>query len=522
VVAWAQERGPADALAEAARKCDGATIKALLDRGVSPDTRDGYGETPLIIAVGVTSRCDAAVVKVLLDKGAGVNLRDTRGDTALIRAMVGHASERSIIGSSQAVVQLLIDHGAELNARNNEGRTALSTLADQFAEQTGIMRLLLDHGAGSADEALLPATRHGHTGEVRLLLDRHANVNGRDGKGRTALMEAARCPDIAVLKELIGRGADLYAVDQNGHPAAWFAATAGYPDRVALLHGTTGDRQTALNRGLLRVIGEGNEKGVEALLQQGADPNANSEEGTPALVSAAGKSYAVETVRLLLDHDARVDAADRDGKTALMVAAKAYAMKMVGLLLDKGAKLGARDRQGSTALLAATCASAFPDGRAALVELLLDHGADARVSNADGVNAVMLAARCGNPALPALVEKGADVNASDTEGKTALMIASTQGDEGVVRFLLEKGADVRARDKAGRSVLLTAIDAPANFSYDNQARYSYEIASLLVMRGADVNAAAANGDTAVKAGVRRGYSDIVRLLIERGAKQVAR
>lgn len=529
-IAWAQDVGPGDALANAALRCDAIRVKAALEQGVSANTRDKYDVPVLNHAVGVTARrpeC-AAVVRILLDQGADVKLRDPAGETALLAALMGHASEHAIIGSSLPLVRLLLARGSEVNARDKDGWTPLTMLADQFAEQSAVMRLLLEHGAEvnapgkGGPSALVYAARHGHADEVRLLLSHGANLNARDGSGRTALMEAAATEwdrESAVLKLLLARGVDRRATDSAGHDAAWFAASAGYPDRVRLLSGDRSALQISLDRGLLRMIEDGGEKGVEDLLGKGADPDAKDEVGTPALVLAAHKNYAPEPVKSLLDHGARVDEPDSDGKTALMVAAKGYAMKIVNMLLEKGAREDTRDRAGNTPLLSAVCASAFPDGMADLVSLLLAHGADVRAANSEGVTSVMLAAKCGNPALVELVEKGADVNASDMDGTTALMIASLKGGEAYVKFLLDKGADVRARDKAGRSVLLNAIDAPDRFDDNSQNKYTYNIASLLVMRGADINAASNTGDTPLIASKRRGYDDMVRLLIDWGVQR---
>src|SRR5579871_6741839 len=59
---------------------------------------------------------DPASVKQLLAAGAHVNTRDGLGDTPLIlAAMYGHT----------ATVRLLLDHGADVNARNNQDYTAL-------------------------------------------------------------------------------------------------------------------------------------------------------------------------------------------------------------------------------------------------------------------------------------------------------------------------------------------------------------------------------------------------------------
>ncbi len=84
-------------------------------------------------------------------------------------------------------------------------------------------------------------------------------------------------------------------------------------------------------------------------------------------------------------------------------------------------------------------------------------------------------------------------------------------------MLLDAGADVRAKDRQGITALLAAIDAPDHFTYQEQFKYSLEIASLLIGRGADVNARSAAGGTPLVAALRRRHYDVVRSLLDHGA-----
>ena len=55
----------------------------------------------------------------------------------------------------------------------------------------------------------------------------------------------------------------------------------------------------------------------------------------------------LEAVKLLLDKGAEVNAKNKDGKTALLVASN---LEVVKLLLDKGADVNVKDKNGGTAL----------------------------------------------------------------------------------------------------------------------------------------------------------------------------
>uniref|UniRef100_A0A3Q3XHY4 Uncharacterized protein n=1 Tax=Mola mola TaxID=94237 RepID=A0A3Q3XHY4_MOLML len=157
-----------------------------------------------------------------------------------------------------------------------------------------------------------------------------------------------------------------------------------------------------------------------------------------------------EAVEMLLEHDAEVDLADGDGRTALSVAAlcvptaagvKGYG-EVVGLLLDRGADAAHRDNDGMTPLLLAAY-----EGHEDITELLLEAGADVdetagpdgSVSAAAAVTPLLAAAAMGHmKTVSQLLVWGAAVDAIDCEGRTALCLAAARGSVEVVRVLLDR------------------------------------------------------------------------------------
>lgn len=138
--------------------------------------------------------------------------------------------------------------------------------------------------------------------------------------------------------------------------------------------------------------------------------------------SVAHYDEALDTVSVLLQAGADVDARDENGLTALMLA---HSPRMVNLLLAHGAKVDLRTKDGSTTLM--FDAISFRTGQ-----------------------------------LKALLTAGADVNARDNDGKTAFMCAvdslADVPDEAAVKALLAAGADVNARDRQGKTALRYALD----------------------------------------------------------------
>lgn len=99
-------------------------------------------------------------------------------------------------------------------------------------------------------------------------------------------------------------------------------------------------------------------------------------------------------------------------------------------LADAGADLDAKDRYGQTALMLAA-----RHGRTAMVQLLLERGAARDVTAKYGLSALMLAVVNRHiEVVRALVDAGADLSkrgsgAPGFFGKTALDLARGQGDE---------------------------------------------------------------------------------------------
>lgn len=105
---------------------------------------------------------DVAAVTAALDKGADVNAKFRYGMTALFKA-----AERGNL----EVAKVLIDRGADLKVKDTfYGATAFSWALD--GKHVTVVKLLLEKGAGEADDVLMEGTRDGHEELVKLALDR--------------------------------------------------------------------------------------------------------------------------------------------------------------------------------------------------------------------------------------------------------------------------------------------------------------------------------------------------------------
>lgn len=107
-------------------------------------------------------------------------------------------------------------------------------------------------------------------------------------------------------------------------------------------------------------------------------------------------------------------------------------------------------------------------GRADILQLLLDNGADASARSSVGHTPLQMAAKSGNPALVRLLlDAGADVNAKPAywSGETAFEAAAKRGYIDVVQLLLDYGADINVRSWDDRTGLqIAAEDGKINLS----------------------------------------------------------
>jgi len=151
------------------------------------------------------------------------------------------------------------------------------------------------------------------------------------------------------------------------------------------------------------------------------------------------------SAKSLIAAGANVNAADRQGNTALMIAANRVELGALRQLLVSGAAVDARNEDALTAL--------FCTDSPEIARELIEHGADVNATSRFNITPLIEAASYNPPIVRFLIANGANVNARDVDGGTALMRAALLGRADNVKILIEAGADVNARDNKGGTAL---------------------------------------------------------------------
>lgn len=421
--------------------------------------------------------------------------------------------------------------------------------------------------------SLIEAAKNSDSQALRMLLTQRANVNAADADGTTALHWASYRDDVESADLLIRAGANVNAANDLGATPLWTASLNGSAAMVARL------LQAGANPNLPLLLGEtplmvasrsGNPAVVEQLLARSANVNARAARAQTALMWAVAQRHSA-VVKVLLAHGADVHARSEvwnqvmavpphglpeynrtiphGGDTPLMFAARVGDLSSATLLLAAGANVNDADAWGVSATVLAA-----HSGYGALVQFLLEKGADPNAATA-GFTALHAAImRRDENMVSALLAHGADPNAQlrtwtptrrsskdfnfapELVGATPFWLAARFSEPSVMRLLVKHGANplfvhrVEYHEGEGakrRTEITTALMAATGMGGgtawvqpDRSTReaLALEAVTLATELGADVNAANTDGRTALDAARAQKYDSVVAFLVEKGAR----
>jgi ankyrin repeat protein len=446
--------------------------------------------------------------RVLSDEEVNIDAADTNGWTPLPHATAGQHLD---------VVRRLIDESTVVTAKDADGRTALHHAS--IAGHIEVVRLLLerekddekrdlDHKDEDGRTALFHAELNDHLDIVELLAKEGASLDCTDENRENVLSRAIARGDMESVRRLVALGA---AVSGEHIFHLHQACAAGNVELVRLLlEREKDDEKRVLSQvdlsGLtpLHHAEHNGHRAVTELLAE-AHANMNMTNGSDETVLDRAIDEGDEaSVRRLVALGATVSG---EYLTYLHKASAAGSVAMVELLLELGADVDATDDSGGSAMFYAEC-----NGHDAVTAVLAKAHADMDRSAENGTVLDWAIERDDVASIRRLVGLGAKLQ-KDGRWTAPLHVASRAGREKAVRALLELGADVDAREGDVVSGS-TALHMACEMGFAETAR-------ALVEGGADWTARDEEGHTPLELAVLHGKARTARIVEEAVAVAVA-
>jgi ankyrin repeat protein len=396
-------------------------IDLLLVNGADIEAPSTLGLTPLHCAIILQN---LKLVKYLISKGANPNALDEDGNSCLALALSSNDDYKNnrfywsfydISGGTKKAVSIeildeLVLSGARLDCQSGWDGSVL-----EVAINTGKIQIidwLLQHGIKPTDIA-------------------------SQSSSKTLLMSACSSGVLPVITHLVGLGAIVDAVDQDGQTALFYASefkvAKALLDAGASLTHLDKNGNSLFQRSYFSV--EIFQKYGKEFVRSGGDINAKAPGDRNILHHLADHYDGLGAIKLAIILGCDVNAQDQNGTTPLMLARAEY----WEALLTAGARINDVDADGNHAL------------NLQLSEALVKLGANVNWANKRGQTPLMLAAEKGDLRLvKALLKAGAATDAKDRDGKFATDYAEVKA----LAVLVEAGAPINPE---GSSALATAI-----------------------------------------------------------------
>jgi ankyrin repeat protein len=364
-------------------------------------------------------------------------------------------------------IRYCLGFGAEVDFPTDLGETALHRAAEIGHEEA--VKLLVAHGASGT------RARGRQIPELRI----HYHSKPFEYKPKDcSLLTAAESGDMSRVLQFLERGSPEYNDDKGR----------------AALHWAVRHDQEAL---------------AQALLANGANPNAMGDSDETLLMEAAHDKVSTRILRLLLDHGADPNIQDpRESHTALHFAIQPGNYEKIAALLEFGALVYLRSIHGDTAIdeaeMRARWAKNEDDDEKwdAILHILKK----TRPRHGIGESALHLAAKGAHlGAVTALLDKSSagDIDAKNWAGETALQVATNMNHLPVVEYLLVHGANVDISNAAGETALHSAT-----------VQGNLKVVKSIISRTADLNVCDHNGKSPLMYAGRIGNRGVVVMLLD--------
>ncbi|MFL6718857.1 MAG: ankyrin repeat domain-containing protein [Burkholderiaceae bacterium] len=474
-----------------------AMVEFLLKQGANIHGCDMNGMNALLWAV---AKADSGTVNLLFNHHATHVLLDNAGNSAIVIAAAnGNLDTFKVLRTPVRATSLY-----DINTPNRKKDTALTVAAANGHE--AIVRELLQakahvlHVNAAGRSAKLEAIAHGHEA-VANLLEAAEQAFLRSTESTKGILAALA--GIPVLGSLLPSISPIKApeVDKEGNSALALAARYGHKNMVSRL--------------IEAANGDGNAFPAAITLPELQPLQGDNDNDNDHVADSLAHDWQTLPATSAMDMEQQ----NINGMTPLCLAVANGRDDVATLLLERGALVNHLSHNRCTPLWLAASAPVYqpavasgkdqdraPADGEAMINLLLDKGADVNQPSARGETPLHAAAAFGRLAtVETLLRHKAGIDTLDRFGLSALGHAAVNGHADLVQHLLDKGANPRAAPGAHAPLTLAAANG-----HD-------AIITLLVQRGATVQHVDADGRTALIAAAKRGKSAAVGLLLKFGA-----
>ncbi len=471
-------------------------------------------EDSTILSVQQSTSCTTATS--ISTHAPGLDQDQTHSD---LRRLQDELAAAKVRGDSRAV-QNILQRSIEVTRRKYLAGPAAdnNALANSPNPRSGrALPRFLSLSGSAKGTALGDFAASGKTLPLQDILKQKVNVDSRSDNFKTPLMRAVMNGHIDCMKLLKQSGADEVAVDAKGRTVLHMAVASNRLDVVKwLLDAYPPPNPNALKqRPSILFRATDAVKGVRS--QKNLRETSDAEGSKPLHIAAELDKGGM--VKVLLAAGVDIESKDNWGRTPFHRAIIAKRRDSFDTLLRSGANIAAIDANSISPLHLAAQA-----GQVDMIKTLLANGAKRWDFDACGNQPVHSAVQGGNPyAIEALVMDRTDCEKRTKSGETPLHLACLKKDLELAKYLFTKLVDVNPWGAPSPGVVQVLSRTRIKGSSMTPLHYAccfhdFEMAVLLLDHEALVNAPTPEGATALMMAVETENTNLVNLLLQRGAK----
>lgn len=332
-------------------------------------------------------------------------------------------------------------------------------------------------------------------------------IDKQDKNANTALIVATEKGNLPIVELLLKNHANPNIWNKNFNQPTHIALKEGYRNIFNVLINSTridinvknGKYQTILMQAVLQ-----NEKDiVSKILEKDADVNIASH-GNFTPLMAACKNKNIDIANLLIAKGAKIDAIDIQGRTPLNLAVLNNSGDIVNMLIEKGADINFT-KLGFKSPLQVALENNTDNNN--IIVALIANGADLKAVY-DNANVLDQAIKKGSIEIVQLIVETTGLDNLGDSRETPITFAIKEQHEDIALYLIKNIKNPIKPNGFGETPLELAVEA----------EYT-DVVNILIDKGADVNRRVkSSGYRLIDLAIKKGNADIVDALLSGGAE----